>query len=177
MALILLLLVSTLLLIGRTVNLASRFPLSGQFLGGCALAALCALMFFTVQYWVKWFFGVLGYIILRSFAAFLAGRTLSTPSQAFPRTLFLEMVLVSLAQATLCWKYLTRVPRHMEAVGLVAVVVSWSFGLVLNSNIPMWIGTGALCSAQLIDWRAQEVLERRKRKVALARRQPGQTAR
>jgi hypothetical protein len=48
---------------------------------------------------------------------------------------------------------------------------------MLDSNAPIWVGTGTLCSAQLINWGMQEVFERRERKAALARRQLGQTAR
>jgi hypothetical protein len=177
LALIGFLFVSTLLLSSRTVNLLSRFPVSGRFLGLCGLMALCALMFFTVQYWAKWFFGFLGYVILKSFAGFLAGRTPSMPSHVAPRTLFLEMFLASIAQAIVWRKYIHRVPSQIETLGLIAAVVSWSFGFMLDSNAPMWVGTGTLCSAQLINWGMQEVFERRERKAALARRQLGQTAR
>lgn len=170
------LLCSAQLLAGRPLNLLSRYPVSGRLFGACLLTALCGLLFFTVQYWAKWFFGFLVYVIFRSFFGLLAGFTVNV--RPFPgiRLRFLGMFLTSLAQAVLCWKYIDRFPRRIEVIGLIAVVVSWSFVFTLDSSTALVIGAGALGTAQLISWRTQALTEKRKRRAAWARREQGQAA-
>jgi hypothetical protein len=127
------------------------------FLGSTGLLVLSVLMFLTVRYWAKWFFGFLGYSTFNAFFFLVAGPTSrlhTTRSDAG------AMLLILLAITVLCLKYAARVPRKVESIGLVAAILALSFGLTLNSFIPMLLGGGALGLAQLVDWRWQ-ILHRR----------------
>jgi hypothetical protein len=111
-----------------------------RFVGACGLLATSVLMFLTVRHWVKWFFGALGYVTLKSAGALLLGFGPSVSSLARPRFLFLELLILAALAAALCFRYLSHAPRKVEAVGLVGLVIALSFATVCDSNLPFVAG-------------------------------------
>jgi len=141
------------LLLGSTELLAGKGDYTRplyRVLGGFGLLAISAVMFITVRRWVKWFFGVLGYLVLKTAVSLILGFTPSTPSLFRPRLLFLEFLVVLGIAAALCIRYLTRAPRIIETAALVGLVVALSFSVISDSILPAFVATVVLGIIQLI---------------------------
>jgi len=157
-ALFVVLLVSTLLLTAKGEN-PTVFH---RFLGACGLVSIATAMFFKVRYWAKWFVGLLGYLIFKLAISLLMGRTPSVPSIARPRLVILEYLVTSVAAMWLCLRYASHVPRRMETLGLIGLVVSFAFGIVYDSPMPVLVGLSLLGSFQLVEyWWRQYLLKPR----------------
>jgi len=120
-----------------------------RFLGACGLVSIATAMFFSVRYWAKWFVGLLGYLIFKLAISLLLGWTPSVPSIARPRLVFLEYLVTSVAAIWFCLRYASHVPRRIETLGLIGLVISFAFGIVHDSPVPVLIGLSLLGSAQL----------------------------
>ncbi len=155
-----LVLVSTTLLLGRGDFTRPIYRL----VGACGLTATSAVMFLTVRYWVKWFFGAQIYIALKAAISLLLGFSPSVPSLVRPRPLFLELLLLAALAAALCFRYLSHAPRKIEAVGLVGLVVALSFTTVCDCNLPFLSGLVFLGSIQI----ASSLAYKRHRRVGLS---------
>ena len=120
-------------------------------------------MFFSVRYWAKWFVGLLGYLIFKLAISLFMGRTPSVPSIARPRLIILEYLITSLAATWLCLTYARHVPRRIESLGLIGLVVSFAFGIVYDSPVPVLVGLCLLGSFQLVEywWRKYLLKPRR----------------
>lgn len=101
------------------------------------------LLFATVRYWVGWFLGVLGYLVLKTVFALLLGSSLVRP-----QLWFVEFALLLGLAVLLCARYVGRKLQKVEAVALVGLVVALSFALVLNSNVPVLLGVAVLVAVQ-----------------------------
>ena len=119
-------------------------------LGACGLVAASSVMFVTIRHWVKWFFGFLAYSALKVAIAFLLGFTPSMPSIVRPRLVFLELLVLLMVAVVLCLRYLTHAPRKIEAAGLVVLVITISFSMVYDSNLPIICGIALLGVTQLV---------------------------
>ena len=105
---------------------------------------IATAMSFSVRYWAKWFVGFLGYLIFKLAISLLMGRTPSVPSIARPRLVFLEYLVTSVAAMSLCLRYARHVPRRMETLGVIGLVVSFAFGIDYNSPVPVLVGLSLL---------------------------------
>jgi hypothetical protein len=153
------------------VLLGSAFLLTAQggnptvfhrFLGICGLVSIATAMFFSVRYWAQWFVGLLGYLIFKTAISILLGRTPSVPSIVRPRLVILEYLVTSVAAMWLCFRYSSRVPRRIETLGLIGLVISFAFAIVYDSPVPVLIGLSLLGSAQLVEyWWRQYLLKPR----------------
>jgi hypothetical protein len=133
-----------------------------RFLGACGLVSTATAMFFSVRYWAKWFVGLLGYLIFKLAISLLMGRTPSVPSIARPRLVILEYLVTSVAAMWLCLRYAGHVPRRIETLGLIGLVVSFAFGIVYDSPVPVLVGLSFLGSSQLGEyWWRQHFLKTR----------------
>jgi hypothetical protein len=154
-ALFLLLMMSTVLLVNGSEGFLGKqyLPhLDPRIIGSSGLIALALLMFVTAKYWAKWFVGFLGYVLLKTiFLPLFVSRSHSVPSALAPRFWFIELLLILIALAALSLKYVERIPRKIEALGLITVVVAFSFFLALNSTIPLLVGMVTLGLAQAAD--------------------------
>jgi hypothetical protein len=126
-----------------------------RLLGVCGLLATSTAMFITVRRWVKWFVGVLGYMILKLAVSLLLGRTPSVPSITRPRLVFLEFLVVLVFALLLCARYLTHTPRTVETVGLVGLAIALSFSVIYDSSLPTFAGVAVLGIIQLTQGRRQ----------------------
>jgi len=115
-----------------------------RFLGACGLLAISTLMFATARHWVKWFFGALGYLAIKTVFALALGSSMTRP-----RLWFVEFGLLLGLAALLCVRYLNREPEKIEAAGLTGLVIALSFTLVCNSNALFLLGVSALALIQL----------------------------
>lgn len=121
--------------------------------GMCGLAILFVFLWATTRYWAKWFFGFLGYSILKLSGFLLLGLFAPSHSGIHPLRWIIEgLVLLMLVSGLLMACLIRRQPSGIESVGLTAVVVSLSFWMVTQSNLPLLIGTSALAVAELITW-------------------------
>jgi hypothetical protein len=133
-----------------------------RFWGVCGLVSTATAMFFSVRYWAKWFVGLLGYLIFKLAISLLMGRTPSVPSIARPRLIILEYLVTSVAAMWLCLKYAGHVPRRIETLGLIGLVVSFAFGIVYDSPVPVLVGLSFLGLSQLGEyWWRQHFLKTR----------------
>jgi len=134
-----------------------------RFLGACGVVSIATAMFFSVRYWAKWFVGLLGYLIFKLAISLLMSRTPSVPSIARPRLVILEYLITSVAAMWLCLKYAGHVPRRIETLGLIGLVVSFTFGIVYDSPVPVLVGLSLLGSPQLAEywWWRQHLLKAR----------------
>jgi hydrogenase/urease accessory protein HupE len=106
-------------------------------------------MFVTVQRWVKWLVGVLGYLVLKAGISLLLGFTLSVPSIIRPRLVILEYLVVLVFATGLCARYVNHAPRKVETMGLLGLVMALSFSVVLDSALPVLAGVIVLGVIQL----------------------------
>jgi hypothetical protein len=116
-----------------------------RLLGLCGLLAISTFMFATARHWVKWFFGALGYLAIKTVFALALGSSMTRP-----RLWFVEFGLLLGLAALLCLRYLNREPEKLEAVGLAGLVTSLSFTLVCDSNAPFLLGVAVLTFIQLV---------------------------
>lgn len=108
-------------------------------LGATGLVAISVLMFISAKYWAKWFAGALGYYALK--AAF-------TLRFRYDR-LLMQLLLLLVAASVLCARCLLKHSlTSVEKAGLVALAVSLSFSLVLDSALPFLIGVSILAVVQ-----------------------------
>ena len=126
-----------------------------RLLGVCGLLGTSTVMFITVRRWAKWLIGVLGYLILKTAVSFLLGFTPSVPSITRPRLVLLEFMVVLVFAAALCVRYLSHIPRTVETVGLVGLVVALSFSVICDSSLPILAAATVLCLIQLAHVRRQ----------------------
>jgi hypothetical protein len=132
-----------------------------RLLGACGLVSVATTMFFSVRYWAKWFVGLLGYLIFKLAISLLMGQTPSMPSIARPRLVFLEFLVTSVAAMWLCFRYVGHVPRRIETLGLIGLVVSFTFGIVYDSPMPVLVGLPLLGLSQLAEyWWRQHFLQK-----------------
>jgi hypothetical protein len=115
-----------------------------RLLGACGLLAISTVMFATVRHWVKWFFGVLGLLALKTVFSLVLGSSVTRP-----RLWFIEFGLLLGLAAMLCVRYLNRKPAKIEGAGVVSLVIALSFSLVCNSNAPLLLGVAVLTFIQL----------------------------
>jgi hypothetical protein len=133
-----------------------------RFLGACGIVSIATAMFISVRYWAKWFVGLLGYLIFKLAISLLMGRTPSMPSIARPRLVILEYLVTSVAAMWLCLRYVGHVPRRIETLGLIGLVVSFTFGIVYDSPMPVLVGLSVLGLSQLAEyWWQQHFLKMR----------------
>lgn len=124
-------------------------------LGLCGLLATSAVMFITVRHWVKWFVGVLGYMVVKTAISLLLGFTPSAPSITRPRLVSLEFLVVLVFATVLCARYLTHIPRTVETVGLVGLVITLGFSVIYDSSLPILAAVTVLGMIQLTYGRRQ----------------------
>ena len=119
--------ISTLLLGFRLIETDKR----GQALWGTVMVLFIAVVLWaTVAYWAKWFFGVCCLFTLRSTIAGLLGRTVSVPSMVAPRIVFAEFVGVFAAMSMLSYRFVEKKPNWLDAICLVGASLAVAHSLI-----------------------------------------------
>ena len=100
-------------------------------IGACGLFAFSILLFGSTHYWAKWFVGFLGLYALKSAFAMVI----------HPKSLYLQFLLLLTPAFVLCARcVLNNIPRNTEKLGLVVLVLTLGFTLVLDSALPLLVG-------------------------------------
>jgi hypothetical protein len=93
-------------------------------IGIVMIVVAIAILFFTVRYWAKWFFGFCSANVLRILVMAVSGRTTSVPSIAAPRIVFLEAAGAMAVMAVLTFRFVNHRPNRVDAVCLVGALVA-----------------------------------------------------
>jgi len=111
--------------------------------GACGLIAISILLFVSTQYWAKWFVGFLGLYAFKS--AFLMVLR--------PKSLYLQFLLLLTPAFVLCARcVLNNIPRNIEKLGFVVLVLTLGFTLVLDSTLPLLIGVTTFALIELASY-------------------------
>jgi hypothetical protein len=121
--------------------------------GAVGLLGMSLLMYATVRHWVRWFFGALCYLALKTVFGLLLGSSLVRP-----RLWFIEFAVLLGIAVLLCTRYLNRKPQKIEAAALVGLVLALSFTLVLDSNTPVLFAVVVLAVVHLAVGRKHRTL-------------------
>jgi hypothetical protein len=137
--------VGVLLLLGLLIKglLLLRSDDPNRTFGGIAIISLvCVLAFVTTSHWAKWFFGVCCLLVLRGFAMFLLGRTVSVPSIVAPRSYFALVTGIFVLMAVLSYRFVDSSPNWLDSLCLVGTVVTTTAWFINNSVI--WLLAGVV---------------------------------
>ena len=139
LALLYLLLGSTSLVLDRSAH----HSLALRCLGVLGLAAISAVLFASTQYWAKWFVGFLGLYALKSAFAI-----------AFHYTpLYLKFLLLLTPAFVLCARcVLSNIPKPIEKLGFVVLVLTLGFTLVIDSTLPLLAGVTLFAVIELASY-------------------------
>ncbi len=122
------------LLLGSTslvLNGSAHHSLVVRAIGACGLFASSILLFGSTHYWAKWFVGFLGLYALKSAFAMVI----------HPKSLYLQFLLLLTPAFVLCARcVLNNIPRNIEKLGFVVLVLTLGFTLVLDSALPLLVG-------------------------------------
>ncbi len=128
---------------GAVLNKTAHPSLVVRAAGACGLVAISILLFVSTQYWAKWFVGFLGlYAFKSAFAMVLS-----------PKSLYLQILLLLIPAFVLCARcVLNNIPRNIEKLGFVMLVLTLGSTLVLDSTLPLLIGVATFALIELASY-------------------------
>jgi len=117
-------------------------------LGTLALGVLATILFFTVQHWIKWLIGILGYGLLRLFGGLIFGPYMRHPVSRLQAAGWIVYLAIAVL---LTVRHIRRRPKGAERFGLVGFVLCVPFAMILESSKPLVLGLSFLALGELIE--------------------------
>ena len=116
-----------------------------QLLGMFLVLALSSFLFVTARYWAKWLLSFFAYACVRLFGGILFGPYLGHPVN---RQTIAIWFLYALAGSGLTLRYLRRLPRSLERLGLAFFVSCVAHATAVGSSTPLLVGLTVLAACE-----------------------------
>jgi hypothetical protein len=110
------------------------------------------ILWFTVDRWAKWFFGVCCVTALRAIVMSALGRTMSVPSIVAPRSYLVGLAAASALMAFLSYKFVGAKPDNLESVCLVGALTAIVNLFVNTSRVSTLVSTIVAFSLLSLSW-------------------------
>jgi hypothetical protein len=98
-------------------------------LGIVVVAVTDVFLFATAPRWAKWVCPACIVNILRLLVMTALGRTISVPSIAAPRALFVELIIVAAMMCFLTYRFMFTKPTRLDSIALVGAVTAIVYSL------------------------------------------------